>query len=144
MTRKTSACVLLFVMAIAALNLSTQSAGQTEPRSKPPKIVALLKERRDALKQRLATLEAMSTNPTASMTDVVDAREDFLRSELELSVATDERIALLKSRVANLKDAEEHYKALKIAGKGTEAEVLLAKARRLSAEIDLEREIESQ
>lgn len=144
MILRASTTALLLGLAIATLIIPKHSTGQTKSISESPKVDALLKERRDTLKKRLDTLESMLTYPKGSYIAVLDARDDFLRSELELTATKNERLALLKSRVANLNDVEEHYKALKVAGQASDPEILWAKARRLDAEIDLERNAESE
>ena len=103
-----------------------------------------MKERRDALKERVAGLEVLIKTGKVAPIQLIEARDALLTSELELAKTENDRITLLELRVANFKQGEEYFIALKSRAEANETDVLQAKTQRLLAEIDLERAIESR
>lgn len=100
---------------------------------------ALLTERRDVLATRAEVIAALVRLQKAGRMEWINAQDELLAAEFDLAQSSERRLEVLKSRVENLKAAEEHCAALKRQAQGTESEVLAARARRLEAEIQLER-----
>ena len=58
---------------------------------------------------------------------MIEARDALLTSELELAKTENDRITLLELRVANFKQGEEYFIALKSRAEANETDVLQAK-----------------
>jgi hypothetical protein len=133
------------ILAVAAGTLLLAAAGAQDGGSQPSKQAAAGRVK-ELQQERIATLKAMVEVQTAlhkiakaSPEDVLEARGLVCEAELDAAEKESDRIAILKNLVEVLKDLEETAKARKRSAEGTEAAVLKAKARRLEAEIRLER-----
>ena len=108
-----------------------------------PKVKALLTERRDALAKRVELLRLQHEHSGQVLwITVLEARDELLVAEIELADSPEKRIEVLKARVKNQKAAEDFYLVGQRNGDASELDVLQAKAKRLAAEVDLERAIE--
>lgn len=112
--------------------------------STPSKLTSLLQERRDVLKTRVEMVEHLTKIAVSAPEALVAARHDLLDAEYELATSSQQRIGVLQQKLENAKQFEAIMQQRKLAAKGTEADVLLAKARRLGVEINLLKEQETQ
>jgi hypothetical protein len=110
--------------------------------SNKSKVNSLLEERRDALNRRVEIVGHFVDNGKSTFEALIAARYDLLEAERELAVDSDQRIAVLRRKLDNAKQLESLMQKRKEDAKGTEVEVLAAKAGRLSVEIELLRETE--
>lgn len=134
--------LLLATLLLGALFATTQFPEAVLADS--PKVMALLKERRDLLAERLKLLEMQHGHgEQVTWKELVEARDELLVAELALATTKPKRIEVLTSRVENLKSAEELYMVQRDNGDAGTTDVLKAKARRLAAEVDLQREIDA-
>lgn len=104
------------------------------------KLDVLLVELRDTLLARVKALEEKHRAGKASIGMVISARTDLLDSELELVSSKEAHIDVFEKRLENLRQLEEVMKKRIAAGQAGLADMLLTKAERLRAEIDLLRE----
>lgn len=101
------------------------------------KLTSLLKERRDVLKTRVEVIEALLTIAKSPPEAVLAARDELLDAEYSLATSKAQRIDVLKQKLVNAKEYETIIKARKQDAQASEADVLMAKARRLGVEIEL-------
>lgn len=134
--------VLLLIVPLLATT-ALPARAQAEP-GDSPEVTALLKERRDVLQSRVEILEVLYKQARAPMTDLVEAKEEFLIAELELAGTKEKRIEILKSRIENLQFAEKFYEVLKQRAKASEADILEVKAQRLLVQAELQRALATQ
>jgi outer membrane protein TolC len=137
--------LILTVMAAALLVASANPQdkgnpprkGRTEESAK--KIKELQKERIATLKQMSDGFTKLFQNGNVSLEDLCEARLLVPKAELDAAEKESDRITLYKKIVNELKEletlAENRFKS----ARGTMASVLKFKARRLEAEINLER-----
>jgi hypothetical protein len=97
-------------------------------------------------KERIATLRELVTLSTklyqsarASYDEALDAQVQLLKAELDAADKASDRVALYNDFVATMKGYEKLAAAQKEAGRGTSAAILKFRAKRLEAEIQLER-----
>jgi RNA polymerase sigma factor (sigma-70 family) len=117
-------------------------AGGEQPKAKAgenAKIQALLKERLATLQDVARQLEMVFKEGRIGFEDVVRAKLEVNKAELDLCATDQERIKVLEDRVAFAKDIENVVEAIVQAGKIQSFESLKARAYRLEAEIALER-----
>ncbi len=88
---------------------------------------------------RVEYFDAQFNNAKITRVPILEARDDLIAAELDLAENRNQRIDLLKARAANLKEVEDFYVVLKGQAMSDESTILLAKSRRLLAEIELER-----
>ncbi len=134
--------VFLLGMAIGLAvqsGLMAQSDGQAAVNEHAAKAKELLKERREVLATRVEILEHLFQIARTPYMDVINAKDDLRNAELELSDSRDRRLEVLRSQVENLQQGEEYMKGMKRDAKANEADVLTLTARRLKAQIELER-----
>ena len=120
----------------AKVNLSRKD--QTEESAK--KIKELQKERIATLKQLAdITTQMFQRGNVRSFEEVLEARLLVLDAELDAAEKESDRVTLYKNMVDVLKEYETIADRMVKIAKGTQASVLKVKARRLEAEINLER-----
>lgn len=102
---------------------------------------ALLAERRDVLKQRLDAFESLEHFPQGSFESTIDARDDYLDAELELTSDKNKRVAILQQKLENAKKRETLIDTRAQGGQALKTDALKATARRLDVEIALVREM---
>lgn len=105
---------------------------------------ALLKERRETLRQLSQEVEQRYRSGLATLDSVIRASNLLLEAELDLAKTKAERVALCEKLVANLRQLETILESKhKVGAQGGEtANVLDARAARLKAEIQLAHEKE--
>lgn len=106
------------------------------------KVKELQKERIVTLKEMadlISRLSSRSVNGRASNEEVLEARLLVLKAELDAAEKESDRITIYKNIVDELKKYEKFADAQVKFARGTVATTLKFKARRLEAEIDLER-----
>jgi outer membrane protein TolC len=119
----------------AGVNLSRKD--QTEESAK--KIKELQKERIATLKEMAdATFQMYKAN-RIEFREVLEARLLLLKAELDVAEKESDRITLYKNTIDVLKEYETLAARKVEFGRGSTYSVLLAKAMRLEAEINLER-----
>lgn len=106
------------------------------------KVVRLLEEKRDALKQlaelKLAQLRAGAGNVSGE--DVVKANLALLEVQLELASSRTERIAVLEKMAKEAQFFEDKAKSDQVAGIASGADILEARLKILEYRLRLERE----
>jgi len=139
--------ILALIVAVAAGTLLMASASPKDPENPPSKAEAQKStdKVRALQKDRINTLKAVADLETrlyqsgkASPEAMLEARVLVCDAELDAAEKESDRITVLKSLVAELKEYEELARARKESAKGTEVAILKVKARRLEAEIRLE------
>ncbi len=106
------------------------------------RLTSLLEERRDVLKTRVEALEALFKIARSPREAVTSARNDLLDAEYELATNRAQRIDVLQQKLANAKEYESLMEQQNRDARVTQADVLMATARRLGVEIELLREQE--
>jgi hypothetical protein len=136
---------ILAVSAAALLASSAPAQGRAAPASKDQaegsakKVKELRKERIAVLKDLTDQLTRLYQSARVSFDEVLAARQSLAEAELEAAETDKERVKIYEGLVAELKAYESTAEAQRKAGRGTAANVLEAKARRLEAQIHLER-----
>jgi len=110
---------------------------QTDESAK--KVKELQKERIATLKQLVDQLTTQYRNNRVSFEEVLEATLLVLKAELDAAEKEADRITVYKNTVDVLKQYEETAKARFESARGSAHSVLKVRARRLGAEIDLER-----
>ncbi|MCM2369375.1 hypothetical protein [Aporhodopirellula aestuarii] len=132
--------VTAFVILAACIGLTAFTKADTNAVAPDSKLRELLTERRDALRQRLAAIEASYKVGNTEIGLVIAAENDLLDAELEMSNQPADRIAILEKVVSNMKRIEDWTRQRVGDGTALQQDALLAKASRLQAEIALLRE----
>ena len=136
-----------FILAVVSTFLVTSAGaqdgrvqpGKDEVRQSTAKVKELQQERIAALKNVAEMQLSLSTVGKATPEGVLEAKVLVWEAELDAAEKESDRRTCLKNLVEVLKELEETAKARKRNAEGTEVGVLMAKARRLEAEIRLER-----
>ncbi|SRR5579884_926180 len=110
---------------------------QTEESAK--KIKELQKERIATLKEMADVISALYQRGQGSLEDVLVARLLVHKAELDAAEKESDRITLYKNIVDELKKLETIADGIVKAARGSKSTFLKVKARRLEAEINLER-----
>lgn len=136
----------IVALAIGAIYFTPERPANSEPRAatSSAKLTALLKERRDTLKQLVKIVEARYRNGAATEESVIQASLQLQQAELDLAKTRRERIAICKRTVELLRKQEKIAQARFEAARGTREDVLSARAARLQAEIQMLREQSSK
>ncbi len=151
------AIAILSGMFLAACLVAVATSGQPAPAPQPQEqatserhIHDLLVQRRDTLRQLLESLqvnyEAGAGQGAATLGDLVRAREELFKAELELAQTKAERLQIHQSRLESLRQVEAIVQArymVRTMG-GSADKLYAAQAARLAAEIDLAREQAAQ
>jgi serine/threonine protein kinase len=95
-------------------------------------------ERLDTLQKIVALKEGLFKLGRVTAGDVIEAKLELARAELDLSESDEEWVAVLQKIVGLAKDLEDYDQKLFQAARTTEETVLKARADRLKAESDLE------
>ncbi len=133
--------VVVFAFA-AAFDLPLAIAAQEPDRGNSPEVLALLKERRDTLQALVVDLDAQFHDGSLGFDVVLRGRSQLLDAELQLASMSAQRISILERRVENFKELEK-LTTMRWNNAGvTRDKVLEAKAARLAAQIELQRERE--
>ena len=136
------------VLAVMAATLLTAPASPQDKVNPPrkdkteesaKKIKEIQRERIATLKQLVDVYSRRRERRQASFEEVAEARLLLLNAELDAAEKGSSRITLYKSIVDVLKEGEKFAEEAARIGGGTEARMLKVKARRLEAEINLER-----
>ena len=131
------AATLLMAPASPQDKVNPPRKDKTEESAK--KIKELQRERIATLKEMVDAISTMREQQLASYQDVAETKLLLLNAELEATEKGSSRITLYKSIVDVLKEGEKFAEdAVRTAG-GTQVRILQVKARRLEAEINLER-----
>ena len=140
---KSATISMLFVL-VASLGvlLCNQPAESQDQQQAAPdnRINSLLAERRETLRQLVDAITARYTAGHRTLDNVIHARNGLLDAELEMAKTSAERIQIHEDRVQNFRALENAVKQRHKAGQATIDEMLVAKAARLEAEIELLRE----
>ena len=130
------AAALLASSARPLLRAATADKDKTADSVK--KVKELRKERIAVLKKLTEQLTELYKNARTPYFEVLEARRQLAEAELDAAETDKDRVEVYKSLVAVLKAHESWADDKRKAGRGTEADVLKARARRLEAEIHLE------
>ncbi len=118
---------------------SFQTFGQ-DNKSSETTLASLIEQRRDVLAQRVEVLEALVGSARGTPEDLIAARDDLLAAEYESATSKAQRIDVLQRKLANAKQYELVMEQRKNDARGSQADVLMATARRLGVKIELLRE----
>ena len=102
-----------------------------------PAIQALLRERRDVLGKYVDVLEKRYAAGAMTPETLFRARDRLFDAELKLVTATEQRVALYRKRLDNMRALEDLVKKQFDIGQCTMESMLLATAERLQADIEL-------
>ena len=131
---------LVAILSIACSLGSLTSAQQPTDSDSDASLSALLTQRRDTLEKRVEVLEYMLAQGKVEATAVFAARDQLLDAELQLAETKEQRLALHRTRIDNMRELEELIKRRHKAGQSPLEAALSTTAARLQAEIDLLRE----
>jgi len=136
---------LILTVVAATLLLTPAGAHDRENLARKEQVQKPTKKVMELQKERIATLKAMADVNTklfqtgrGSFEALLEARVLLFEAELDAADKESDRITLYKNLVDVLKGFEEVANQKVKTGRGTEATVLMIKARRLKAEIHLE------
>ncbi len=136
------------ILAVLAATLLMAPASPQDKVNPPRKVKAeesakkvkeLQKERIATLKEAVESITDLYQNQRAPHEEVSEATLMLLKAELEVAEKVADRITLYKKIVDVLKRDEDIQEARRRGSRVTTYSVLKVKARRLEAEIDLER-----
>ncbi|MFO0924688.1 MAG: hypothetical protein U0905_19640 [Pirellulales bacterium] len=125
---------------ILVLVIRNPISGQDPGSISKSKLASLLEERRATLKTRVEMIEKLVGVTRSTQEALIAAREDLINAEIEMATNGNERMAAWQRKIENARQLETVMEQRKHEGRGTEADVLMAKAARLAAEIELQRE----
>ena len=137
--------LILTVMAATLLIAPASPQGRVNPPRKDKteesakKVKELQKERIATLKQMVDVISQLQGRGIVSPEEAYEARLLVLNAELDAAEKESDRITLYKNIVDELKKFENLAEARVKHAQGTTASALKVKARRLEAEINLER-----
>lgn len=103
------------------------------------KVKQLQAERLAALKDLVEVTDVLYRKARAEAGSAYEARLQLLNAEVDLAESDAERIKFYENFVNVMKEYEDYAIARKQAARGTEIDILKAKAARLEAEIALEK-----
>ena len=128
----------LTLIGLLALVASSVADDEREPAGSEERLRALLIERHDILKQRVASVQLFVEYGRADLTDLGAAMTDMYHAEADLCTTDAERIKVYQKLVDTLKTHEEWAARQEATGRTPEVR---AKARfaSINAQIDLER-----
>lgn len=134
--------LLLSVVVVLALcfSMAVTTPGANQAEESESKVLQLLTERRDTVRELRDTLNASYISGQTEYTTVVEVEDELLEAELDLAISRADRLAIHEDLVENRKRTEELLQQRFKLGAALTTEVLYAKAARLKAEIDLQRE----
>lgn len=118
--------------------LADQAA--TSPRGNKANLTSLLTERRDTLRQLAEEFTKRYQQGQISYAPVSQATIDWLHAELELAPDKAARVALHERIVEHFREREKAFSKELLSGVGQNSDLLIAKAARLQAQVDLLRE----
>jgi len=136
------------ILAVVAATLQLAPAGaqaaenvsrQQQIQASAKKVKELQQERIAALKDALEIFSGLFRSGRAGLDEIVDAHQQLLEAELEVAEKQSDRIALYKNMVDMLKGYEQAAAEHVLNARGNRGSALMIKARRLEAEIRLER-----
>jgi hypothetical protein len=137
--------LILVVMAATLLMAPASPQDKANPPRKDntdesaKKIKELQRERIATLKQMVDANSRLRERRLASFEEVAEAKLLLLNAQLDAAENESSRITLYKRIVDVLKEGEKFAEDAVMTAGGTQARVLKVKARRLEAEINLER-----
>ena len=133
---------LLLCALVAFANSANEGTllAQDAEKNARTKLDELLVERRDTLLERIKAVEEKYRAGKAGVEVVISARDDLLDSELPLVSSKQARIEVFEKRLENFRELEEVMKRGVDSGVAEFDDMLLTKAERLRAEIDLLKE----
>jgi hypothetical protein len=132
-------CVLVTSLGVVLYGQSAESQDEQQT-SLDNRINSLLAERRDTFRQLVELVEGRYKMGQTTLSNVIRERNRLLEAELEIAKTSIDRIRILEDRVKNFRDLENELKQLHKVGRLTDDKLLVAKAARLKAEIELLRE----
>ena len=121
----------------------SSASAQTPQTSYTKDINALMVERRDVLSKRVDALKIRFEGGQMQADGFYRAKNELLSAEFELATTREDRLAALKSQLANYQSLEKRALDLQVVGAkdGQVEHVLSATADRLLAEIQVLREL---
>ena len=133
---------LLLYALVAFANSANEGTllAQDAEKNARTKLDELLVERRDTLLERVKAVEEKYRAGKTGVEVVISARNDLLGSELPLVSSKQARIEVFEKRLENFRELEEVMKRGVDSGVAGLDDMLLTKAERLRAEIDLLKE----
>lgn len=135
---KTGFFFVVTVLAVILCVVTRYPLFAQESVSSKSKVASLLRERRDTLKARVEIIEKLVGIVRSTPEALIAAREDLCNAEIEMATSKSERLAALQRKLENAKQLEAVMELRKQEARGTEAEILMAKAARLGVEVELQ------
>jgi outer membrane protein TolC len=131
-------CLLALVVALGFLVCSRPAESQDATQAATDvKINKLLVERRDTLRKLLGAVTVQHRAGQTTINKVIQAQNGLLDAELQLADTKEERIRIHEKRLENSRNLENLVEHQHAAAAVAIDQVLVAKAARLQAEIDL-------
>ena len=138
--KATALIVMLMATTLVVSAANSQDKGGIKNQDESTqKIKELQKEQIATLKEMTEAAAELFRRGAASVDEIYEARTLLFQAELDAAETDADRIKLYEGLVTTMKDYEELAIARKMAARGTHVAVLKVKARRLQAEIALER-----
>ncbi len=135
--------LLIAVLAAAFLTAVADSQEGTAPKTDQAgaatKVKDLQQQRMATLKEIVEAFNAERQNGRGSFEDLIEAKVQLLNAELEVASSDAERVTICENIVKQFITLEEVAQASREGARGAYTAVLKAKAKRLEAEISLER-----
>ena len=136
MKRTTTFIALLAIAGmIGAAVAGAQRSDDDERRI--PQIDTLQNEYLQTLREREMLVRAAFQSGNTGLQDVIEASNDLIEAKLEFARTAEQRMALLRQRVENLRKLEETIHQYVELGQTGREDLLLARAQRMKAEIEL-------
>lgn len=133
-------CVLASSTCIVIFSQTAVSQTQQEAAS-DKRLNSLLTERRDTLRQVVDLVIVEYRGGAGTIEEIIQAQNALLDAELDIAKTNAERVRIREEQVKNFRELENLLKQRHESGSGiTKSELLVAKATRLEAEINLLRE----
>ncbi|MFO1023428.1 MAG: TolC family protein [Planctomycetales bacterium] len=133
-------CKKMIVGSVAALVLVTAGFGFGYNAKEETKLDGLLKNLLTVRKEIVTILQEKRKLGQVSMPDVIQAEVEALQAQLELCQTEDERIAVLKQMEVVFENWEKVADHGFKSGALTQEDVLRIKAKRITMQIDVERQ----
>jgi len=127
------------LMAPASLRAGVNLSRKDQAEESAKKVKELQKERIATLTEMVDATTRMFQNGKVSLEEVCKARLLLLTAELDAAEKESDRITLYKNIVDELKKYEDFDAKMVEQARGSQVSVLKVRARRLEAEINLER-----
>lgn len=136
---KTPALIVVVIATVLAVSAARSQEAGKNPADASAKIKELQKERVGVLRDLAEVSTPLLQRGTYTLDEACEAKSLLLNAEIEIAETDAARIKLYEEFVESMNLYEEIARTRKAAARGTEADVIKVKARRLEAQIAMER-----